>query len=183
VLTARSGRAALNHHLEMLGVKLDKEKLDEVYQEFLLLADKKKDIKEDDLLVLVGERGYSERRIKLDFLQVVTGKNLIPMATLRLDIAGEKFTATESGNGPVDAAIKAVKDIIHRKVTLQEFLIQAINKGSDDIGKVHMQVEHDGNIFNGFGANTDIITASVEAFIDAINKIGNSEKASDVEKE
>ncbi len=181
VLTARSGRAALTHHLDMLGIKLDKEKLDEVYQEFLLLADKKKDIKEDDLLVLVGERGNNERRIKLDFLQVVTGKNLIPMATLRLDIAGEKFNATESGNGPVDAAIKAVKSIIHRKVTLQEFLIQAINKGSDDIGKVHMQVESEGNIFNGFGAHTDIITASVEAFLDAINKIGNTEKAKDVD--
>ena len=177
-LTARSGRAALKHRLELLGIVLEKDKLDEVYQEFLLLADKKKDIKEDDLLVLVGERNQSERRIKLDFLQVVTGKNLIPMATIRLDIAGEKFSATESGNGPVDAAIKAVKSIIHRKVTLQEFLIQAINKGSDDIGKVHMQVEYNENIYNGFGANTDIITASVEAFIDAINKIGNAEKAS-----
>jgi len=177
VLTARSGRAALKHRLEMLGVKLEKVKLDEVYQEFLLLADKKKDIKEDDLLVLVGERGRGERRIKLDFLQVVTGKNLVPMATVRLDIAGEKFTATESGNGPVDAAIKAVKNIIHRKVTLQEFLIQAINKGSDDIGKVHMLVECNNNIFDGFGANTDIITASVEAFLDAINKIGNLEIA------
>ena len=176
-LTARSGRAALKHRLELLGIVLEKEKLDEVYEEFLLLADKKKDIKEDDLLVLVGERNQGERRIKLDFLQVVTGKNLIPMATIRLDIAGEKFTATESGNGPVDAAIKAVKSIIHRKVTLQEFLIQAINKGSDDIGKVHMQVEYNENIYNGFGANTDIITASVEAFIDAINKIGNAEKA------
>ena len=176
-LTARSGRAALKHRLELLGIVLEKDKLDEVYQEFLLLADKKKDIKEDDLLVLVGERNQSERRIKLDFLQVVTGKNLIPMATIRLDIAGEKFSATESGNGPVDAAIKAVKSIIHRKVTLQEFLIQAINKGSDDIGKVHMQVEYNENIYNGFGANTDIITASVEAFIDAINKIGNAEKA------
>jgi 2-isopropylmalate synthase len=177
VLTARSGRAALKHRLDLLGITLDKEKLDEVYEEFLLLADKKKDIKEDDLLMLVGEKVMSERRIKLDFLQVVTGKNLIPMATIRLDIAGEKFSATESGNGPVDAAIKAVKSIIHRKVTLQEFLIQAINKGSDDIGKVHMQVEYDENIYNGFGANTDIITASVEAFIDAINKIGNAEIA------
>ncbi len=177
VLTARSGRAALKHRLELLGITLEKEKLDEVYEEFLLLADKKKDIKEDDLLMLVGEKVKSERRIKLDFLQVVTGKNLVPMATLTLDIAGEKFSATESGNGPVDAAIKAVKSIIHRKVTLQEFLIQAINKGSDDVGKVHMQVEYNDNIYNGFGANTDIITASVEAFIDAINKIGNAEKA------
>ena len=177
VLTARSGRAALKHRLEILGIKLDKEKLDEVYADFLALADKKKDIKEDDLLVLVGERGMGERRIKLDFLQVVTGKNLVPMATVKLDIAGEKFSATESGNGPIDACIKAVKSIIHRKVTLQEFLIQAINKGSDDVGKVHMQVEYNDSIYNGFGANTDVITASVEAFIDAINKIGNAEKA------
>ena len=176
VLTARSGRAALKHHLDMLGVKLEKGQLDNVYQEFLLLADKKKDIKEDDLLVLVGAHGgFGNRRIKLDFLQVVTGKNMVPMATVRLDIAGEKFSATESGNGPVDAAIKAVKSIIRRKVTLQEFLIQAITRGSDDIGKVHMQIDHEGVVFNGFGANTDIITASVEAFLDALNKIGAKE--------
>ena len=173
LLTARSGRAALKHRLEVLGYKLDKEKVDEVYEDFLKLADKKKQIKDDDLLVLLGELGKGERRIKLDFLQVVTGKNMVPMATVKLDIAGEKFTATESGNGPVDAAISAVKDIIHRKVILEEFLIQAITRGSDDIGKVHMQVEADGVIYNGFGAHTDIVTASVEAFIDAINKIGN----------
>ncbi|GET26305.1 2-isopropylmalate synthase [Prolixibacter sp. NT017] len=173
LLTARSGRAALKHRLEVLGYKLDKEKVDEIYEDFLKLADKKKQIKDDDLLVLLGELGKGERRIKLDFLQVVTGKNMVPMATVKLDIAGEKFTATESGNGPVDAAISAVKDIIHRKVVLEEFLIQAITRGSDDIGKVHMQVEADGVIYNGFGAHTDIVTASVEAFIDAINKIGN----------
>lgn len=173
LLTARSGRAALKHRLEVIGFKLDKAKLDEVYEDFLKLADKKKQIKDDDLLVLLGEIGKGERRIKMDFLQVVTGKDLVPMATVKLDIAGEKFTATESGNGPVDAAISAVKDIIHRKVVLEEFLIQAITRGSDDIGKVHMQVESDGIIYNGFGANTDIVTASVEAFIDAINKIGN----------
>ena len=177
VLTARSGRAALKHRLELLGVKLSKTQLDDVYKKFLVLADKKKDIKEDDLLVLVGEKGRGEQRIKLDFLQVVTGKNLVPMATVRLDIAGEKFSATEDGNGPVDAAIKAVKDIIHRKVHLQEFLIQAMNKGSDDIGKVHMQVVFNETIYNGFAANTDIVLASVEAFIDAINKIGNAEIA------
>ncbi|MGL4327495.1 MAG: alpha-isopropylmalate synthase regulatory domain-containing protein, partial [Tannerellaceae bacterium] len=68
------------------------------------------------------------------------------------------------------AAISAVKNIIHRKVTIQEFLIQAINKGSDDVGKVHMQVEHGGQTYYGFSANTDIIAASAEAFIDAINK-------------
>ena len=171
LLTARSGRAALNHRLELLGFKLDKEKLDKIYDEFLKLADKKKEIRDDDIALLVGDATRQERRIKLDFLQVVTGKNLVPMATVRIDIAGEKFDATASGNGPVDAAIKAVKQIIHRQVTLDEFLIQAITRGSDDVGKVHMQVDYEGNIFHGFGAHTDIITASVEAFLDAINKL------------
>ncbi len=171
LLTARSGRAALNHHLENLGFSLNKEKLDEVYEEFLKLADKKKDINEDDLLMLVGEVRRENDRIKLDFLQVVSGKSLEPMATVRLEIAGEKFTATSSGNGPVDAGINAVKQIITKHVNVEEFLIQAINKGSDDFGKVHMTLEFDGKMFHGFGAHTDIITASVEAYLDALNKI------------
>lgn len=172
VLTARSGRAALKHRLEILGFKLDKDKVTAIYDDFLELADKKKDIKDEDLLVLLGEIGKGDRRIKLDFLQVVTGKDMVPMATVKLNIADEEFSATESGNGPVDAALNAVKNIIHRKLILTEFLIQAITRGSDDFGKVHMQVESEGNLYNGFAANTDIITASVEAFIDAINKIG-----------
>ncbi len=171
VLTARSGRAALKHRLEVLGFELDKDKLDEVYQNFLKLADKKKDIRDDDVAMLVGDVSQKERRIKLDYLQVVTGKTLVPMANVRLDIAGEKFDATASGNGPVDAAIKAVKKIIRRKVVLEEFLIQAITRGSDDLGKVHMQVQHEDAVYHGFSANTDIITASVEAFLDAVNKI------------
>ena len=92
------------------------------------------------------------------------------MAALILDIAGEKFNAAAEGNGPVDAAINAVKNIIRRQMVLKEFTIQAINRGSNDVGKVHMQVEYDGAVYYGFGANTDIIAASVEAYIDCINK-------------
>src|SRR5574344_1823749 len=114
VLTARSGRAALKHHIENLGFTLNKTKLDEVYQDFLKLADKKKDIKEDDLLMLLGELRGENHRIKLDYLQVISGKSLEPMASVRLEIGGEKFTATSSGNGPVDAAINAVKQIVTR---------------------------------------------------------------------
>lgn len=171
LLTARSGRAALKHNLQNLGIVLEKDKLDEVYNEFLKLADKKKDIKEDDLLMLVGEVRHENDRIKLDYLQVLTGQSLEPMASVRLIIAGEKFAATSSGNGPVDAAINAVKQIITRHVTVEEFLIQAITKGSDDVGKVHMTISHHDRNYHGFGAHTDIITASVEAYLDAINKI------------
>jgi len=171
LLTARSGRAALKHRLELMGFELSKDKLDEVYEQFLRLADKKKDIRDDDIALLAGDATRKEKRIKLDFLQVVTGKSLTPMAIVRLDIAGEKFDATSAGNGPVDAAIKAVKQIIRRQVTIEEFLVQAITRGSDDIGKVHMQIEYNDGIFHGFGAHTDIVTASVEAFLDAVNKL------------
>lgn len=170
VLTARSGRAALKHRLHVLGVDLEQENLDQVYEEFLKLADRKKDITDDDILVLAGKERMAKNRIKLDYLQVTSGVGVKSVASVCLDIAGEKFEAAASGNGPVDAAISAVKNIIHRKVTIQEFLIQAINKGSDDVGKVHMQVDHAGQTYYGFSANTDIIAASVEAFIDAINK-------------
>ena len=170
VLTARSGRAALKHRLSVLGVEVASEKLDTIYEEFLKLADRKKDINDEDILVLVGKDLSASHRIKLDYLQVTSGKGVKAVASVGLDISGEKFEAAASGNGPVDAAIKAVKQIIRREMTLQEFTIQAINRGSDDVGKVHMQIEHAGAVYYGFGANTDIIAASVEAYVDAINK-------------
>ncbi len=170
ILTARSGHAALKHRLEVLGIEVEGEKLDKIYEAFLKLADKKKEVTDDDILVLAGaDRTYSDT-IKLDYLQVTSGFNVRPVAAIVLDIAGEKFRAAAEGNGPVDAAIKAVKEIIKRQMTLREFTIQAINRGSDDVGKVHMQVEFDGNLYYGFGASTDIVAASVEAYIDCINK-------------
>lgn len=170
ILTARSGRAALRHRLEVLGVNVNDEKLDDIYNRFLKLADKKKEVTDDDILVLAGAERTSSDHIKLDYLQVTSGHGVRPVAALILDIAGEKFNAAAEGNGPVDAAINAVKNIIRRQMVLKEFTIQAINRGSNDVGKVHMQVEYDGAVYYGFGANTDIIAASVEAYIDCINK-------------
>jgi 2-isopropylmalate synthase len=168
-LTARSGRAALKHRLERLGYKVEGAKLDEVYELFLAMADRKKDINDEDLLILLGDKRSQEKKIKLDYLQVVCGKSAIPMATVRLIIDGETHTETSSGDGPVDAAFTAVRHIVKTKVRLEEFLIQAITRGSDDVGKVHIQIDYKGNIYYGFGANKDIVTASVEAFIDAIS--------------
>jgi 2-isopropylmalate synthase len=171
ILTARSGRAALNHRLELLGFTLGKEELDEIYHRFLLLADKKKEINDEDIRILTGEALQGERSLKLELLQVTCGKTAVPVATVGIKINGEVHTSTASGNGPIDAAFTAVKHLISRTVHLEEFLIQAITRGSDDLGKVHVQVEHEGKTYYGFGTNTDIITASVEAFIDAISKI------------
>jgi len=173
ILTARSGRAALNHRLDLLGINLGKEELDEIYHRFLILADKKKEINDEDIKILSGEVFRGEKRLKLESLQVLCGNSVMPVATVGLRINGEIHTSTAPGNGPIDAAFTAVKHLIHENVHLEEFLIQAITRGSDDIGKVHIQVEHEGKIYYGFSANTDIITASVEAFIDAISRIGN----------
>lgn len=171
VLTARSGRAALRYRLSVLGVEVDdEEKVDKIYQKFLKLADQKKEVNDDDILMLAGADIAETRAVKLDFLQVTTGMGVRSVASIGLDISGQKFEEASTGNGPVDAAICALKKIIQKHMTLKEFTIQAISKGSDDVGKVHMQVEYDGHVYYGFGANTDIVTASVEAYIDCINK-------------
>ena len=174
VLTARSGRAALKYRLEVLGVAVnDEKKVDKLYQKFLALADRKKEVNDDDILTLAGADSADNHAVKLDFLQVTTGMGVKSVASIGLDISGQKFDAAATGNGPVDAAIKALKKIIMKQMTLKEFTIQAISKGSDDVGKVHMQVEYNGSVYYGFGANTDIVTASVEAYIECINKFKN----------
>ena len=170
VLTARSGRAALKNRLTSLGISITPEKLTKIYEEFLKLADKKKEINDDDVMILAGVDRTQNHRIKMEYLQVTSGVGIRPVASIGLNISGEKFEAAASGNGPVDAAINALKRIIERQMTIKEFTIQAISKGSNDVGKVHMQVEYNGRIYYGFGANTDIIAASVEAYIDCINK-------------
>ena len=172
VLTARSGRAALKHHLSEIGYNPENEELDEVYQRFLELADKKKMVTTRDLEVLIGTAA-SRRRMSMQLTgwQGVCGKASIPSATVQISFDGDTFTETACGNGPVDAAITAVKNITKRRVHIEEYLVQAITRGSDDLGKVHIQISHKGKMYHGFGANTDIVTASVESFIDAISKI------------
>lgn len=171
ILTARSGRAALSHRLELLGFKFEKEELDDIYYKFLQLADKKKQINDDDIRILTGEVFVGDKPLKLELLQVTCGKTVVPVATIGIRINGEVHTSTASGNGPIDASFTAVRQLISKTIHLEEFLIQAITKGSNDLGKVHIQVEHEGKLYYGFSANSDIITASVEAFIDAIAKI------------
>ena len=170
VLTARSGRAALKHRLEILGIQQTKEELDKTYDKFVNLADKKKDIKDEDLLVMLRMQKAEGQKIRIDHLQVISGKTPLPTAILRLEVNGELLSATCTGNGPIDASFTAVKKILKKKVVLEEFLIQAITRGSDDLGKVHVQIKSKGVSYYGFSANTDIITASVEAFIDAVEQ-------------
>ena len=170
ILTARSGRAALHHHLKRLGYSVSEKELAKIYKKFLELADKKKDINDNDLHILVGEKSDT-KGIQLELLEVVCGTPLKPMATVKLKVHNEEFLVAANGNGPVDAAFKAVDKIVKKKLKLEEFLVQAITEGSDDIGKVHLQVKYKNSMYYGFGADTDIVVASVKAYIDVLNKI------------
>lgn len=170
ILTARSGRAALKHRLDILGYKPNGD-LDAIYERFLELADQKKQVNDNDLELLVNLNKKESRSIKLDYLHISTGTAPETMATVRLDINGNLQSATASGNGPVDASFNAVKEVVKRKLHLEEFLIQAITKGSSDLGKVHVQVKNGSAIYHGFSGSTNILTASVEAYIDAIAKM------------
>jgi 2-isopropylmalate synthase len=169
-LTARSGRSALNHHLERLGYTVEQKEMDAIYEKFLTLADKKKDINDDDLRFIMGDES-SENRIKLELLEIVCGTPIKPMATVKLMINDKEEIATSGGNGPIDAALQAINKILKKKIRLEEYLVQAITGGTDDLGKVHIQISHKGVSYYGFAADTDIITASVKAYIDGMNKI------------
>ncbi|MCD6346366.1 MAG: 2-isopropylmalate synthase [Bacteroidales bacterium] len=171
VLTARSGRAALKHHLNRLGNFPEGDDLIKIYNKFLIVADKKKQITDDDLMALIGNGGKTDQAIKLKLLQVVAGKSTVPMAIIHLDVLGEERVATSDGNGPIDACVNAVKKIITTPFVLDEFLIQAITKGSDDVGKVHVKLFAEGKPLYGFGADVDIITASVKALVNGVSKM------------
>ncbi|MDP3468801.1 MAG: 2-isopropylmalate synthase [Daejeonella sp.] len=172
ILTARSGRHALNHHLERLGYTIDRIDLDQVYNKFLTMADGKKEIRDDDILLLMGDRAESNYKdgLSIKSLQVKCGDQESPEAMIKLFYKGMVHDATAAGNGPVDATIKAIEKIIGRSFNIKEFNIHAIHSGSDDVSKVDMLVINEGKSYKGYGFSTDIVRASANAYLDALNK-------------
>ncbi|SEK20694.1 2-isopropylmalate synthase [Parapedobacter koreensis] len=172
ILTARSGRHALKHHLERLGYTIDRIDLDQVYQRFLELADAKKELKDDDLLQLMGAKTEENFKngLAINTLQVTTGDQEAPEATITLSYNGVEHAATAIGNGPVSATIKAIEEIIGKHIEIKEFNIHSIHGGSDDVSKVDMRVVYDDKSYMGYGFSTDIVRASANAYLDALNK-------------
>ena len=174
VLTARSGRHALKHRLEELGYDLPTEEFERVHVAFLDLADKKKEVFDEDLEVLVGE---SERTIDEMFhlaqVHFTSGEPGIPTATVELITAdGEHLIDSSHGTGPVDAVYKAINRIVHVENELSEFSVQAVTRGIDALGEVTIRVTApDGRIFTGRGAHSDIIVASARAYTNALNRL------------
>jgi len=177
VLGARSGRAALNHRLQEIGFEITKEQLDELYPKFLALADSKKEVNDEDLQMLMGRTADMKRKIQIDLVEVVCGYPLKPMASVKLRVESKEFIAAKTGNGPIDASFNCVNQIIldakvAKKIpVLKEFLIQAVTKGTDDISRVNVQLEYGKKMYYGFGSDTDIVVAAVQAYVDGLNKI------------
>ena len=131
----------------------------------------KKEIFDEDLRFLANSSiKSSHKKIKLILIQAVTGNKNIPTSTIKLSIKDKVKEATATGNGPIDAAFKAIDLCIGKKYKLKEFIIQAITTGSDALARVNVSIERDGKIFWGNGSDPDTFVSCALAYIDAINK-------------
>ncbi len=179
VLTARSGHAALKHRLLELGYELDDNALDQVYEAFLNLADKKKEVYDEDLESLINERDRNENAIyTLESVQISCGFPLTPTATVTLrNQADQVVTVCECGTGPVDAMCKAVNKIIQVDNDLTEFSVQSVTRGIDALGEVTIRVTApDGSVYSGRGADGDIVVSSTKAYLNALNRLMNDKR-------
>ncbi len=175
VLGKLSGRAGLQARLEALGYSLSREEVSNVFESFKELADKKREVTDRDLEILMDEekRNTAESiSYNLEHIQFSSGDHDIPTATVRLsDAHGNVSSDASTGNGPVDAACKAIDRVIGCTTKLVDFNVQSVSEGLDSIGTVTVRIEKDGRTFFGRGASTDIIVASAKAYLTAVNRM------------
>ncbi len=172
VLGKHSGRHAFKKRLEELGVELGEEDLNKAFVRFKALCDRKKEVFDEDLLTLVEEEVLTAAETyTLEHLQFTSGTNIVPTATVRLRMQEEVFQESGWGDGPVDAAYKAIDLITKIPGKLLEYQLRAVTGGKDAMGEVTVTVEMDGQRVVGRGSSTDVIEASVRAYLHAINKV------------
>ena len=172
VLGKHSGRAALSARLKDLGFDLAGGDLDRAFKAFKDLADRKKEVYDEDLMAIVTDEATQvEGAYVLEYLHVISGTGVIPSATVKLRKDGASFQDSGVGDGPVDAALAAIDAITGLKGRLQDYAIRAATSGKDAIGEVSVKVDFDGTIVSGKGATTDVIEASVRAYLNALNRM------------
>lgn len=171
VLGKHSGRHAFKERLNELGYVLGEQELEKAFRSFKDIADKKKEVTNEDIEALVASKARAiPERFGLEYLHISSGTNIIPTATVKLAIDNMTFEAAATGDGPVDAACKAVDKITDIYGKMHDYKLNAVSSGKDALGEVVSQIEIDGKIYNGRGLSTDIIEASVKSYINAINK-------------
>ena len=174
VLTARTGRHGLRDRLEKLGFTLSPEELDQTYERFLQVADKKQEVFDEDLAaILHDEIHVAPATYELDYLHINSGTAAIPTATVRIRIGEETRQGAAVGDGPVDAAYKAISEVTRTKAKLTRYEIRAVTSGTEAMGQVTVQLEQNSRRVRGRGASTDVIEASAKAYIDGLNKLAS----------
>ena len=172
VLGKHSGRHAFSQRLKALGFKLTEEQLQKAFMRFKELADKKKNIFDEDLMTIVEDQIKTVPEIwHLDNFVVTSGSKIKPSATVQLKKKGKLFSATSSGDGPVDACYKAIDKISGMRLQLLDYRLQGITQGKDALGEVSIKLKTGAKEINASASSTDIIEASVRAYINAINKL------------
>jgi 2-isopropylmalate synthase len=172
VMGKHSGRAALAARLRELGFELDEGELGKAFKRFKDLADKKKEIFDDDLISIVkDEIAQVPETYTLDYLHMISGTGIIPSATVRLKKDTEVFQDSGVGDGPVDAVLNAIDAITGLKGKLQDYQLRAVTSGKDAIGEVSVKVDFDGTVVPGKGSSTDVIEASARAYVNALNRL------------
>jgi len=172
VMGKHSGKHALLSHLKNMGFDLSDEELRVVFKKFKALADKKKYILDEDLEALVNQEVLRTADIYgLTYLHVTSGTTVVPMATVKMLINGNEAMGTGSGNGPIDAAYNAISKLAGTHSHLMRFTISAITGGTDAQGEVTVRLKEKDVIALGRGSDPDIITASVYAYINGLNRL------------
>ena len=170
-LGKHSGRAALRAKLAELGFDMADNQLKDVFVRFKELADRKKEVYDDDLIALVHQNAGEEDSVKLKSLRVICGTEGPQTAEMTLEVDGEVVSTTATGDGPVDAAFNAVKALVAHQARLQLYQVSAVTQGTDAQATVSVRMEEDGRIATGQSADTDTVVASVKAYVNALNRL------------
>jgi 2-isopropylmalate synthase len=174
VLGKLSGRHAFEERIKELGYTLSEEEIQKAFERFKSLADKKKDVSDKDIEALVGEEVSEVPEIfELESFHISSGNKVISTSTISLKKNNNIITEAATGDGPVDAAFNAIERAVGAKFKLEEYIIRAVTEGTDALGEVTARVTKDGSTFIGRGVSTDIIEASVKAYLNAINRAIN----------
>jgi 2-isopropylmalate synthase len=172
VMGKHSGRHAFKMKLKELGFDLGDNAVNDAFRRFKDLADRKKDVYDEDIVALVDDeivRGHD--RVKFVSLQVIAGSKGPQSAELELDIDGNRQLSKTTGNGPVDATFNAIKAIVPHTARLQLYQVHAVTEGTDAQAEVSVRLEENGKSVNGQGADPDTLVASARAYIHALNKL------------
>lgn len=173
VLGKHSGRHALARRLASLGFKLSPERVNTIFKEFKDLADKKKEIFDDDLIALAEQELKPKASVyRLVSVRVFTGTDVVPEASVTIKCKNKIYEAASSGDGPVDACFKAIDKVTKIKAKLNSYKLEAVTIGKDAQGMVRVDITAKGRNATGRSSSTDILEASAKAYLDALSKIG-----------